>query len=274
MLTNDKKVAVLLSTFNGAQFLPAQLDSLFSQTCANFHLYIRDDGSTDGTVDIVKSYAEKYCGQITFIEDGKAHRGAAGSFFYLLEEVDSEYYMFCDQDDVWFPNKIEVSLACVENVDQFFTQPIVAFSDLKVVDASLNVLNDSFNHLNHLDRYEQNNDFLFIHNMVTGCAMIFNKAAKEISFPVSPYAHMHDEWISLCTYTKGGYILPIKEALISYRQHGKNTIGARQCSSVEKIKSMVWKKQLVQKMRLVRSAFGVSCFKFIKLKIQFMRGCV
>lgn len=279
MYVNSKKVAVLLSTFNGARFLEEQLDSLLHQTSRDFHIYIRDDGSADGTVEIIGRYAAANCEQITFIEDGESRRGAAGSFFHLLESVDSQYYMFCDQDDVWLPQKIEVSLssiaaaelACCEDGRQC-EKPVVAFTDLKVVDAQLNMLHESFNRVNHLERFEQDSDILFVHNVVTGCAMIFNGKAKEISSPVSPYAHMHDEWIALCTYTQGGTIIPIKDALICYRQHGGNTVGAHQYSFIEKIKSAVWQRQLLKKMRLVRSAFGISLLKFLKLKNRYRRA--
>lgn len=275
MLTNDKKVAVLLSTYNGAQYLREQLDSLFQQTCSDFHLYVRDDGSSDETVSVLEEFSGRYPQQMTIVADACRRRGAAGSFFYLLKEVDSAYYMFCDQDDVWLPEKIEVSLSSMEQAamqSPGANLPVVAFSDLKVVDSCLSEVHPSFNAVNHMDRYERNPETILVHNVVTGCAMIFNRAAKEVSFPVSTFAHMHDEWIALCVYFKGGRLLPIPQATICYRQHSENTIGARQYSLFEKLKSAVWHRQLLRKAKMLNSAFGISYIKFIQLKIQFARG--
>lgn len=279
MYTNPRKVAILLSTYNGEKFLREQLDSLMNQTSRDFHLYIRDDGSTDQTLSIVQEFAQRYSDMVTVVSDETKHRHAAGSFFYLLQNVNSLYYMFCDQDDVWLADKVAVSVQSIEEVEMRDARengsrymPIVAFTDLKVVDENLQEIAASFNALNHLERYERNSDILMVHNVATGCAMIFNQAAKDISFPVSPYAHMHDEWISMCTHFKGGLIVPIKRACILYRQHSRNTIGARQLPVSQKVKSLLWQKQLVKKMKLAHCAFGVSYFKFFKMKYFYSRG--
>src|ERR1700744_365701 len=101
-------ISILLSAYNGERFLKDQIESILAQTNKNWILYIRDDGSKDGTIGIVNFYAERYPHQIIKIEDNAGNLKSAGSFMHMLNNVSSEYYMFCDQDDVWLPFKIEI----------------------------------------------------------------------------------------------------------------------------------------------------------------------
>lgn len=102
------EIAILMATYNGEKFLREQIDSIIKQTNNNWTLYIHDDGSTDSTLSIVQQYCREH-ENIIFLEDEVKGRGAAQSFFYMLESIDSLYYMFCDQDDYWQPDKVEVS---------------------------------------------------------------------------------------------------------------------------------------------------------------------
>ena len=101
-------IAILLSTYNGSKYLREQLNSIIDQTVKDWILYVRDDGSTDETIDIIKEYVSLYP-NINYIEDIQ-NLGSARSFMKLLSLVEADHYMFCDQDDVWLPTKIEVSL--------------------------------------------------------------------------------------------------------------------------------------------------------------------
>ena len=100
-------VAILMSTYNGERYLREQIDSLLNQTYKDWKLYIRDDKSTDGTVSIIEGYVRVYPDQIVYKSDGFGNLGAGCSFMQLLSSIDSDYYMFCDQDDVWMEDKIE-----------------------------------------------------------------------------------------------------------------------------------------------------------------------
>ena len=114
-LTNPRRVAILLAAYNGSRFIREQLDSILGQTFADFTLYVRDDGSSDDTVRIVRSYVERD-DRVCLLEDPVLHRGSSGSFFAMLDAVDSELYMFSDQDDVWQPEKISRSVEAYERV--------------------------------------------------------------------------------------------------------------------------------------------------------------
>ena len=100
-------IAILMSTYNGECYLKDQIESILSQTYKDWILYIRDDGSTDRTIRIIKTYVGNYPDKIIYEYDRLGNLGSGRSFMKLLSSIDSDYYMFCDQDDVWLPSKIE-----------------------------------------------------------------------------------------------------------------------------------------------------------------------
>ena len=138
MLEND--IAILMATYNGEKYLREQIDSLLNQTCQDWHLYVHDDGSKDGTVNIVKSYAERYPDKVTLL-DYPPQGGACRNFLSLLEKAEARYYMFCDQDDVWLPEKIALSLEEMKRQEALHLQkPVVIHTDLHIVDDKLTVI--------------------------------------------------------------------------------------------------------------------------------------
>lgn len=110
-----KSVAVLLSSYNGEKYIKSQIDSLLNQTYSNMKIYIRDDCSTDNTLSIIKSYSDD---RIVIVESDK-NIGYPGGFYELLRLCDKEdYYSFCDQDDVWNPEKVERAVKKLEQLDE------------------------------------------------------------------------------------------------------------------------------------------------------------
>ena len=225
MLTD--KVSILLSTYNSEAFLQDQINSVLTQTIKDWVLYIRDDGSTDNTISIIDNYCKQY-DNIVFCRDGLSNLGAKNSFMTLLSQVDSTYYMFCDHDDVWLPFKIEKTLnKMIETESINPLKPILIFTDLKIVDDKLNILDNS------MWRYQKTNPnhskdvyLLSISNPVTGCTIMINQRAKEISLPMSSKSLMHDLWIAL-KVSHYGFVDFIDEPTVLYRQHGNNVIGAK-----------------------------------------------
>ncbi len=292
MERNNYKIAILLATYNGGKYIWEQLESLFQQSCNEFHLYVRDDGSSDDTMKIVGQFREMYPDRVTILKDSQKHRGAAKSFMYLLENVDSEYYMFCDQDDIWMLEKIEKTLARMKEVEKVITDagntaqvngsaamsgsaeknvPILVATDLGVVDEQLNLLSESFNKDLKIDVFRKHPELICVRHVVTGCTMMFNRAAKLASLPMSPRATMHDEWVALCVHFKGGIISILDDATILYRQHTSNTLGAEQASKgfFARAVARAGQKQFFQVAKLLHKDFGLSYLRFLLYKILY-----
>lgn len=220
------KLAILMSAYNGADYLEEQVRSILSQTYNDFTLYIRDDGSSDGTVALVGRLAAADS-RIRPITHG-GNLGAKESFMWLLRNVDADYYMFCDHDDVWLPRKVEITLRRMLEGERQCSGPVIACTNLKLVDAGLNVYAESYWRYRHYrmsffnDRYYH----LFYNNM-PGCTMMLNQKAKEVCFPYSPDIVMHDAWFVIATLWNGGLVVAEPEPLMLYRQHEHNVVGAR-----------------------------------------------
>jgi len=216
-----KSVDILLSTYNGEKFLQQQIDSLLNQTCPQINIIIRDDGSTDSTIDIIS----RICAQdkrVRFIDDTLAGMGAGKSFLELLKHSEAPYIMFCDQDDVWKPEKVEISLHAISDQNQ----PCLAHSDLQVVDEQLNTIAESYIARSGLAK-EPSFDSLLVQNNVTGCTVIFNDKLRSLALEMQPsFITMHDWWLALLA-SMYGTVLFIDKPLIMYRQHSNNVVGSR-----------------------------------------------
>ena len=221
----NQKIIVLLSTYNGEKYLKEQLNSLFSQTYKDFEIIARDDVSSDKTLEILKSYDVK-------IIESTQNLGAKKSFStlleYALQNSDSEYFMFCDQDDVWNHNKIEKTLAKMKELEAFYgnEKPLLIHTDLEVVDENLGTISNSMWEYEYILPKCNSFNRLLIQNTVTGCTMMINRKLALKSLDIPKEAIMHDWWIGLVAsyFGKIGYI---NASTIKYRQHGNNTIGAK-----------------------------------------------
>ncbi len=226
MFINRNKVAVLLSTYNGRRYLPELLQSLSNQTYSDFTLYVRDDGSSDCTPEIIKKFSLNHP-NVQIVESG-ANMGSKYSFLHLLKNVDSEYYMFCDQDDVWKPDKIQVSVRQLERIDREKPgRPVIVHTDLELVDGNMRTIAASYWEYCRIPVDMPHDYHLLCHfNDITGCAMIFNRAARDISLPYihlkMPHHVYHDYLIALITAKEGGAIYPVHQTTIWFRRHGGN----------------------------------------------------
>ncbi|MCT7584007.1 glycosyltransferase family 2 protein [Aliarcobacter butzleri] len=227
------KISILLSTYNGKKYIKEQLDSIFNQTYKNIEIIVRDDGSSDNTIEILKSY------NIEPI-DTKVNLGAMGSFEellkYALQNSNSDYFMFCDQDDVWDTKKVEKTLAKMEEMEKEFGNiPLLVHTDLEVVNERLNTINSSFMEFQKIDHSKKSFNNLLMQNIITGCTMMINRKLAQKCLPIPDGAIMHDWWIGLVA-SKFGEIGYLDEVTIKYRQHASNTIGAKGFSYWEIIK--------------------------------------
>ena len=219
-------VTVLLAVYNGEKYLSAQIESILCQTEQNFKIIIRDDGSRDNSPAIIKEYAEKYPDKISVMK-GTPTGSAATNFATMLEVCDDDYIMFCDQDDVWLPFKIEKTLAAMKSAEGDNKNiPVLVHGDLSVVDEKLNITAPSFFKFQRL--YQQNVSFphLLVQNYVTGCTVMINRALKQKCGSVPENCAMHDWWLALIAQLFGK-IVCINEPLMLYRQHTDNQVGAK-----------------------------------------------
>ena len=224
------KVTILLSTYNGEKYLEEQLNSLFLQKEVDFNVLVRDDGSTDNTLKILNNYKNNYLNFDYYL--GK-NIGPCKSFLDLIcKSGDSDYYAFCDQDDVWDDDKLIIAIKKLKELDN--SKPLLYHSNLRVTDKNLN-----FIRLSHIKYREQKNKYsALIENLATGCTVVFNRKAKEyIINKIPDYCIMHDYWLYLVCKFFGETIYDF-EPHLSYRQHDKNTIGTYSKKNISYIKKI------------------------------------
>ena len=238
-MTSESSVAIVMATYNGEKYLKNQIESILKQTYLNWTLYIGDDGSTDSTKTIIDYYAINYT-NIVKVDTGTQNLGAKRRFMTLLESVQADYYMFSDQDDVWLENKIEISLNKIKSEETANpNRPVVVHTDLIVTDENLSHIHESFWKRSKIKPDVLNNvNYLGVFNCATGCTMIFNNHAKNVSLPMPDVAPMHDWWVTINT-AKNGIIATVETPTILYRQHLSNVVGAREISSMYFIKKLI-----------------------------------
>ncbi|MBU2755331.1 glycosyltransferase [Acidithiobacillus sp. CV18-2] len=229
---SDPMVAIVMAVYNGAAFLEEQVDSILNQTYRHFHLYIRDDGSSDGSPAILERLSREHSNQITLIQDGQQRRGVVGNFQILLDTVHRQgresYVMLADQDDVWFSDKVARTLQGMRETERWAGKdtPVLIHTDLCVADAHLHVTDPSFWYYQHLDPTKDDLRSLCMQNMVTGCTAMMNRALLAKALPIPANVLMHDWWLGLVS-AAFGVIRFLPKATMFYRQHGRNDTGAK-----------------------------------------------
>ena len=236
MKPDHSLVQICMATFNGEAYLTEQLDSILSQTHTEWSLIVHDDGSDDRTVAILEEYRRLHPQKIRILDDSLTFGSAKDNFFHILDYCDGDYIFFCDQDDVWFPEKIERSLMAFDSSDFTCSPeiPILVHADLEVVDEYLATQIVSMNAYLNGRKGRVSKFGLLLSNPVTGCTMCINRALKDLLHSHDK-AMMHDWFFALLCLYREGQIVYLDETLIKYRQHGSNTEGFNQSSSFRKL---------------------------------------
>lgn len=225
------KIAILLATYNGGKYIREQIDSILNQTNQNWMVFIHDDGSSDETSIIVNQYCDEYPDK--FINIKTPSTGSAkNNFFYLLNLVEAKYYMFCDQDDVWDKEKIQITYERMSNVKEKL--PTMVFTDLSIVDQDLGLISNSLWDYYKFDINSVSFNSLIIRNVVTGCTVMINKELRDkmISYRNLDDVPMHDKWGALIAL-KFGKLVPVNCSTLMYRQHSNNQVGAKKSDGVK-----------------------------------------
>ena len=234
-----------MATYNGEKYVAEQISSLLAQTEKNWELFIHDDGSKDHTADVLKKCREQNPNRIHILS-GPACGGARDNFFFLMRQVKAPYVLFCDQDDVWLPEKIELEFRRIKELEaQFGTDtPLLVFSDLSVVDSKLNLIAEKMSVYQKLDPRHVAAKDLMIQNVITGCTVMMNWALAEKALQVQKTDSiiMHDWWCALAAACFGK-ISYVDRPLVLYRQHGDNSVGAKNISSLEYLTARLKKRQ-------------------------------
>lgn len=225
-------ICVLLATYNGRNWLPDWLRSLASQTEQRFELLVRDDGSGDGTAELLDGMDDGARRRI--VREPPGRLGAAANFATLLAHARSsacDYFAPADQDDIWLPHKLERQLGAVRAAERRWGEstPILVHTDLRVVDGRLRDVHPSHSAYYDVRRGVPESELvrtLLAHNVVTGCAAMINRALLELAVPVPPNVAMHDWWLALCAAVVGR-IEYLPETTVLYRRHDANVTAGR-----------------------------------------------
>ena len=222
------RIDILLATYNGAEFVGEQIESILEQMDNGDRLLIHDDGSTDNTLSLVQHFILRNPGKVILLNNRHPHLGTCQAFSHLLELSDADYITFCDQDDVWLPGRIAKPLERIQAIERQFgpETPTLVHSDLAVVDEKLETIAPSFWSYSNLDPYTGDKlNRLLVQNVVTGCATMVNRALARLACPIPAVAPVHDWWLALVA-SVFGQIDIIPDSTVLYRQHAGNQLGA------------------------------------------------
>ncbi|WEJ71893.1 glycosyltransferase family 2 protein [Pseudomonas sp. PSE14] len=218
----DTRVAILLSTYNGAAFLREQLDSLIGQTYGNWVIHASDDGSSDETLEILRTYQKELGTDRLVIWEGP-RRGFSSNFLSLLKRpsLDAAFFAYCDQDDVWAPNKLEQAMLWCQRIPQ--NRPALYCSRTQLIDEAGRPIG-----LSPLFRAAPTFRNALVQSIAGGNTMLFNVATRNLLMKTrdSDPIISHDWWTYLVVSGCGGIIEYDAKPSIGYRQHGKNLIGS------------------------------------------------
>ena len=215
------KTDILLATYNSERFLETQLNSLFQQTFQDWHLLIRDGGSTDKTLQLVEKFREKYPDQITLLPS-QGRSGFLDNFSNLLEASNADYILFCDHDDFWLPEKVEKTVKKLQEMDQMFSPNALnmVHCDSMLTNGELEMISPSMHQSWHLGSTPEKSGYP-VDIPVLGCTMGFNRALRNAALPIPSSAGSHDTWIARIAWYCG-HTAFLDEPLMKYRIHGSN----------------------------------------------------
>ena len=216
------KVDILMATYNGAKYIESQILSLFFFFYKDWRLIVHDDGSKDDTVEIIKKYAA-IDSRVAVIEDELRFGDAGKNFLHLLQFSTADYIMFCDQDDIWFDNKIELQLEAIKKRNNRIPQVVYSNSYVWIA-------NEGIKGLATLTFPKNTNQFLFLNSGMQGCVAIFNKAMRDVMVSYNGRLAMHDHILHLSGLCLGE-VEYIPACLMLYRNHENNVTGATSTSS-------------------------------------------
>lgn len=241
-------IEILMATFNSSRYLDAQVDSLFQQTYPHFTLTIRDNCSTDSTMDLALQWHARYPDRIR-LYSAQEHGDALSNFSALLTLSRSDYLAFCDSDDIWLPHKLEQSMQQLRHLETRYGKeaPCLVYTDLTPTDAQLRPLCASFWKDSGFPTRVPTFSEQLMRNRLTGCTLLCNRALARLADPIPKEALMHDAWLGLVA-TAFGSVNLVEAPTVLYRQHPSNQLGHVPCNPLQLMRSGkfsgIWKRRL------------------------------
>ena len=232
-------IDILMATYNGSKYIEDQISSLRRQSFTDWRLLVHDDGSSDDTVSKLKanSYIDN---RIEVIEDGIVFSSAGGNFFHLLKFVKKKYIIFCDQDDIWFDNKLRVMIDNIISLDT--DAPIAVFAGGFLLDNE----QGPTKHEIYSYRPDHLREQLFLNAGLQGCSLMFNKQLLNIITQYKGSIAMHDHLITIAALTFGS-IIYIDQKLMWYRQNHDDKATA----NMETNRKRRWLKNIIDKQPVI-----------------------
>ncbi|MVN77244.1 glycosyltransferase [Hymenobacter sp. HMF4947] len=262
---NPQVIAILLATYNGGKYLKQQLESLSNQTYSDWKLYVRDDHSSDDTAQILLDYQKQNQDKVFVLKDNLGNLGSSQNFNALLQIADKEaYVMFCDQDDFWLPNKIQLTLDEMHKLENKYgiDYPLLVHTNFKYSDINLKEI-VSKKEFQATKIAELNLQHVIAQNPIYGCTVMANRPLVKLVKSIPLVAENHDYWIALVASALGKiYYLNTKTLL--YRQHGNNVSGNYNDNSL----IQRFKRIIIQKKNLQDALNKVSMAKEFRNKYQ------
>lgn len=217
---------VVMATCNGRAYLHEQLETLLHQSIPPTRLVVVDDASLDGSANLIEAWASSNAMPLVMIQH-EDRQGSTASFADALTASGADYVFLSDQDDIWDLGKAECLLTRMAELEACHGHgvPLLVHSDLRLVDAKGIVQVTSFHRHQRLDPHRDQWLDLAMQNVVTGCATLINRACLEAALPFPEEAVLHDWWLALVA-SGLGVISYVERPTLSYRQHGRNLVGA------------------------------------------------
>lgn len=218
------EVGIVLCTYNGEKYIREQLESLFQSTWKNLQIDVYDDGSVDETIAIVEEYVAD--GRRIQVHKNEKNRGYTMNFLEAIRQCKSPYIMLCDQDDIWHEDKIEKTVARMQELEKKRGRdiPLMVFTDAMNVDDETGVEQGSFHENSHLNTKKIDTAHLFMENKCIGCTIMINAQVVAYLNTLPEEIRVHDWWLALiCSHF--GEISYLAETTLQYRQHSGNMIG-------------------------------------------------
>jgi glycosyltransferase involved in cell wall biosynthesis len=224
------RISIAMATYNGGKYLRHQLDSILSQSIPPFEVIVCDDHSTDNTLDILREYSGQYPLKY-FVNETRL--GVIENFKRAILLCQGEYIALADQDDVWNPNKLELSLDIMKRIESSNT-PCLTYSDLEIVNSNLKTTDPSLWDNLKVNPLKENFYTLLFGNIVTGCTILVNRNFLKYVKEMPGDVPMHDSWMGLVAYGLGRAGI-VNKTTMKFRRHGQNVTDAKSITTWQRM---------------------------------------